>query len=156
MTLVRPISVQGMKELRKALRDMDGESQKEIRVALNQVAAGVAQGAARRVPVRTGKARATLRAMSSQTETRIAAGGKKAPYYGWLDFGGTVGHGRVAGGSKKLAGGATGGHAGATKRPWFPGGRYIYPTIAANRDSLAKAVEKQLVELARSKGLEVS
>lgn len=136
--LVKPIAVQGMKELRKALRDLDGESQKEIRVALNEVASTVAQGAARRVPVRSGKARASLRAMSSQTETRIAAGGRKAPYYGWLDFGGRIGRNK------------------AQKRPWFDGGRYIYPTIAANRDSLAKAVEAQLVKLARSKGLEVS
>lgn len=137
MTLVKPIAVTGMKELRKALKDMDGESQKEIRVALNRVADTVAQGAARRVPVRSGKARATLRAMSSQTETRISAGGRKAPYYGWLDFGGRIGRNK------------------SQLRPFFEGGRYIYPTIAANRDSLAKAVDKQLKDLARSKGLEV-
>jgi hypothetical protein len=146
----RPIAVEGMKDLQRALKDLDGESQKEIRVALNEVAATVAQGASRRVPVRTGRARGSLRAMSSQRETRISAGGRKAPYYGWLDFGGTVGKGRIAGGEKKRAAAA-----GSVKRPWFEGGRYIYPTIAANRDSLAKAVEKQLVDLARRKGLEV-
>jgi hypothetical protein len=136
--LVRPIAVTGMKELQRALRDLDGESQKEIRVALNQVAATVAQGAARRVAVRTGKARGTLRVMSSQTETRIAAGGRKAPYYGWLDFGGRIGKDK------------------SVRRPFVREGRYIYPTIAANRDTLAKAIEAQLVKLARSKGLEVS
>lgn len=155
MTLIRPIAVEGMKDLQKALKEMDGESQKEIRVALNAVAATVAQGAARRVPVKTGRARASLREFSSQRETRIAAGGRKAPYYGWLDFGGTVGKGRTPGGFKKKAGGATGGTAGSIHRPWFEGGRYIYPTIAANRDSLAKAVHKQLMDLAKSKGLTV-
>lgn len=138
MTLVKPIAVQGMKELQRALKELDGESQKQIRVALNTVADTVAQGAARRVPVKTGKARASLRAMSSQRETRIAAGGRKAPYYGWLDFGGRIGR------NKSVA------------RPFVPGGRYIWPTIAANRDNLAGAVDKALKDLARSKGLEVS
>lgn len=138
MTLVKPIAVTGMKELQRALKDMDGESQKEIRVALNTVAATVVQGAARRVPVRTGKARSSLKAMSSQTETRIKAGGRKAEYYGWLDFGGRVGR------KKSVA------------RPVLRQGRYIWPTVAANRANLATAVQKALVDLARSKGLEVS
>lgn len=137
MTLVKPIAVQGMKELQRALKDLDGESQKEIRVALNTVAETVAQGAARRVPVRSGKARATLRAMSSQRETRISAGGRKAPYYGWLDFGGRIGKDK------------------SVSRKFVRGGRYIWPTIGANRDALAGAIEKALVDLARSKGLEV-
>lgn len=138
MALVRPIAVEGMRDLQRALRELDGESQKEIRVALNAVAETVAQGAARRVPKRTGKARASLRAQSSQRETRIAAGGRKAPYYGWLDFGGRIGRDK------------------ATVRPFVRQGRYIWPTIAANRDNLAQAVEKALVDLARSKGLEVT
>jgi hypothetical protein len=135
--LVKPIAVQGMKELQRALKDLDGQSQKEIRVALNTVAETVAQGAARRVPRRTGRARATLRAMSSQTETRISAGGRKAEYYGWLDFGGRVGRDK------------------SVERPFIKRGRYIWPTVAANRDGLAEAVEKALVDLARAKGLEV-
>jgi len=135
---VRPIAVEGMRDLQRALRELDGESQKEIRVAFNAVAETVAQGAARRVPKRTGKARASLRAQSSQRETRIAAGGRKAPYYGWLDFGGRIGRDK------------------ATVRPFVRQGRYIWPTIAANRDNLAQAVEKALVDLARSKGLEVT
>jgi len=138
VALVRPIAVEGMRDLQRALRELDGESQKEIRVALNAVAETVAQGAARRVPKRTGKARASLRAQSSQRETRIAAGGRKAPYYGWLDFGGRIGRDK------------------ATVRPFVRQGRYIWPTIAANRDNLAQAVEKALVDLARSKGLEVT
>lgn len=138
MTLVKPIAVEGMKQLQRALKDLDGESQKEIRVALNRVADTVAQGAARRVPVRTGKARASLKAMSSQRETRVSAGGRKAPYYGWLDFGGRIGKNK------------------SVRRPFVKGGRYIWPTVAANRDQLATAVETALVDLARSKGLEVS
>lgn len=138
MSVINPIRVEGMRELQRALKELDGESQKEIRVALNRVADTVAQGAARRVPVRTGKARASLRAMSSQRETRVSAGGRKAPYYGWLEFGGRIGKDK------------------SVVRPFVKGGRYLWPTIAANRDALAGAVEGALVDLARAKGLEVS
>jgi len=137
MGTVHPIRVEGMKELQRALKELDGESQKEIRVALNEVAVTVAQGAARRVPVRTGAARESLRAMSSQRETRISAGGRKAPWYGWLDFGGAVGRNN------------------SVRRPFVRQGRYIFPTIGANRDGLARAVRDALVALARRKGLEV-
>lgn len=135
---VAAIKVDGMRELQAALKALDGESQKEIRVALNEVADTVRMGAARRVPTKTGKAKASLRATSSQRETRITAGGRKAEYYGWLDFGGRVGKER------------------SVSRPFLRQGRYIWPTIAANRDTLARAVESQLVALARRKGLEVN
>lgn len=137
MTLVKPISVHGMKELQRALKELDGESQKEIRTALNTVADTVVQGAARRIPTRSGKARASLRSMSSQRETRIKGGGRKAPYLGWLEFGGRIGKDK------------------SVSRPFVRGGRYIWPTIAANRQNLADAIQKALVDLARSKGLEV-
>lgn len=131
----RPIAVHGMKELQKALKDLDGESQKEIRLVLNDVAKTVAQGAAMRVPARTGRARASLRASSSQRESRVSAGGRKASYYGWLDFGGKTGRNK------------------SVHRRFVPGGRYLYPTIAANRDSLVNAIAQSLNDLAKKKGL---
>jgi len=135
MSFERPIAVKGMVELQRALKALDGESQKEIRVALNRVADTVAQGAARRVPVRTGKARSSLRARSSQRETKVGAGGRKAPYYAWLDFGGRIGRDK------------------SVRRRVVPGGRYLYPTLSANRDSLAKAIAQALQDLAERKGL---
>lgn len=137
MALVKAIAVEGMKDLQAALKAMDGESQKEIRVALNRVAETVVAGAARRVPVRSGRARASLKAASSQRETRVGAGGRKAPYYGWLDFGGRIGRDK------------------SQRRPFVAGGRYIWPAVAANREALARAVDEQLKSLARSKGLRV-
>lgn len=133
--LVEPIKVKGMVELQRALKDLDGESQKEIRVVLNRVAETVAQGAARRVPVRTGRARASLRAKSSQRETKVSGYGRKAPYGPWLDFGGKVGR------DKSL------------RRPFVHGGRYLYPTLAAQRPNLVKAITEGLEELMQRKGL---
>lgn len=157
MATIQPTKIEGLRELQAALKALDGESQKKIRVFLNEVAQTVVGGASRRVPVRKGRARASLKAMSGQREAKVQGGGSKAPYYGWLDFGGTVGKGRVAAGvAKKRAGGASGGTAGSVTRPWFPGGRYIYPAYAANRDSIQGALEKGLAELIREAGLEPS
>lgn len=152
MSAVEPIKIAGLRDFQAALKRMDGESQKQLRVVLNSVSDTVAQAAARRVPRRTGRAAASLRAQSSQREARVMGGSKKVPYYGWLDFGGTVGKGRVSSHiAKKKA--AT---AGRVKRPYVQGGRYIYPAFTANRDSIYKALEKALADLARDAGLEVS
>lgn len=155
MTVPEPIKIVGLRELQRALKQMDGESQKKLRLVLNTIAETVAQGASRRVPTRTGRAKGSLRPQSSQREAKVVGGSKKASYYGWLEFGGTVGRGRVAGGAKKRAGGATGGKAGSVKRTWIASGRYIYPTYAANRDSIQTALARSLAELAREAGLEV-
>lgn len=138
MSAVQPLKIVGLRDLQRALKALDGESQKQIRVALNSVAEGVAAGAARRVPVRSGKARASLRAQSSQREARVIGGSKKVPYYGWLEFGGKVGPGKGA------------------HRRYVSGGRYIYPAYAANRDGIYKALDAAMAALIRDAGLEVT
>lgn len=94
MTFGSPIRVEGLRELQAALKAFDGESQKALRVALNNAVEGIASDARRRVPTRSGKARASIRATSSQREARVSAGKKAVPYYGWLDYGGKTGIGR--------------------------------------------------------------
>lgn len=137
---VKPIKIEGLREFQRALKEVDGESQKQLRVVLNQVAETVAQGAARRVPRKSGRAAASLRTASSQREARVQGGGARVPYYGWLDFGGT----------------RTGRAGGRSYRPFVKSGRYMYPTIAANTDTLAKALSDALARVARDAGLEVT
>lgn len=138
MSTIQPIKIQGLREFQAALKAMDGESQKKLKVALDNVSEVVAAGAARRVPRRTGKAAASLRAQSSQREAKVVGGSKKVPYYGWLDFGGRVGKDR------------------SVSRPFVKSGRYLWPTVAANRQPLEKALQKALVELAREAGMEAT
>lgn len=140
MSAVDPIKIQGLKEFQRALKEMDGESQKQLRVVLNDVARTVATGAARRVPRQTGRAAASLREQSSQREARVIGGSKKVPYYGWLDFGGRVGRDRTV------------------RRPFIKAGRYMYPTLGANKETIGKALQQGLAQLARDAGvgLEVS
>lgn len=136
MTTIKPIKVEGLKEFQRALKDADGESQKKLRLVLNDVSNTVVAGAARRVPRRTGRAAASLRAQSSQREARVIGGSKKVPYYGWLDFGGRIGRDK------------------SQRRPFIQAGRYLWPTVAANRQSLENALQKGLIDLAREAGLE--
>lgn len=138
MTTVAPIKVKGLREFQAALKAMDGESQKQLRVALNKASDLVVAGASRRVPRRSGKAAASIRASSSQREARVMGGSKKVPYYGWLDFGGRVGKQH------------------ATKRPYVSGGRYMYPAYVAAQTEILAALEAALADLARNAGLEVT
>lgn len=133
---IKPIKVEGLKEFQRALKTLDGESQKRLKVVLDDVSRVVAQAAARRVPHRTGRAAASLRAQSSQREARVVGGSKKIPYYGFLDFGGRVGK------NKSVA------------RPFVKSGRYLWPAVAANRTSLEKALQQGLLDLARDVGLD--
>lgn len=130
------IRIEGLRDLQKALRDLDGESQKMLRVVLNQAAETVIGGARRRVPNDTGVARASLKPRSGQREATVVGGGRKAPYYPWLDFGGNL----PRGGS----------------RPFVKDGRYLYPSWSANRDSILVALAESLAEMVEDAGLEIS
>lgn len=132
---VRPIQITGLRDLQAALKALDGESQKQIRVVFNEAAQAVVGGASKRVPVVTGKARKSLRASSGQREAKVSGGNKQAEYYGFLDFGGTVGRKR------------------ATRRRFITEGRYMYPAYSANHASIQKALEKSIVEMCRNTGL---
>lgn len=137
MATIAPISIKGLRELQAALKQMDGETQKQLRVVFNDAAQTVVGGASRRVPARTGAARQSLRVSSSQREAKVSGGSKRVAYYGWLDFGGKTGRHR------------------SVSRPFVKDGRYIYPAYHANKASIGAALEKGITELCRNAGLEV-
>lgn len=148
------VEVRGIIELRKALRDLDRDLPKEMAAGLAEAAAIVGDEARRRVPRRTGRAAESIKVRKQQSGAALAVGGAKAGYYPWLDFGGTVGRGRIAGGAKKLAGGATGGRAGSVKRPYIPGGRYIYPALRDKDREVKAKVDEVLARMATKAGFE--
>ena len=135
---IDPIKIEGLRELQKALKDADGESQKRLRIVFNEVAETIVQGARRRMPTKTGAAKSSVRATSGQREAKVSAGSKKAPYVPWLDYGGSVGRNK------------------SVTRPFVKGGRYVYPTYHSNKDSIQKALVEQLTKLLREVGLDVS
>lgn len=131
------IKVYGLAEFSRNLRKMDSELPKALRLAMNQAADVVVVAARRDVPRRSGAAARSLVARSTRTAVRVAAGGRRAPYYPWLDFGGRVGRGR------------------SVRRPFIPDGRYIYPAYHANRDRVEQVMTAALLDVARQAGVEV-
>lgn len=132
-----PIKVDGLREFQRTLRALDAGLPRTLRLAHNEAAKIVVDWAQPRVPARTGKARASVRATSSQREARVTGGGKRVPYYPWLDFGGRVGRNRTV------------------QRPFQKGGRYIYPGYTRNKDKIQDALVDALVQVAVDAGLTV-
>lgn len=131
------IRIDGLKEFQRALRDMDKDLPKRIRVVLNEATGLVIDWASPRVPSRTGRARASIKARSSQREARVAIGGRRAPYMPWLDFGG---QGKRPGRP--------------SARPFIRKGRYLYAGLDAKRDEVTEVMARGLSALAHDAGLE--
>lgn len=137
MAAVEPIRVEGLKELQRAMRQAQDGSQKQLRVVLNSVAGIVVADAQSRVPTRSGRARATYRAQSGQREARVVAGSARAPYVGWLEWGGRVGKkNRVV-------------------RARVSVSRYMGRAFKSNLPRIVERLEDALVDVARSAGLDV-
>jgi hypothetical protein len=133
------IRIEGLKEFQRALRDMDKALPKQIRLILNDATALVIDTARPRMPSKTGRARGSLKARSSQREARVALGGTRAPYTPWLDFGG---EGKVKGRPPA--------------RPFIKKGRYLYPALESRRDEITERMSEGLDQLGRDAGLEMS
>jgi hypothetical protein len=132
------ITVNGLKELQRSLKNAEDATPKMLRLALNDVTGIVLDYARPQVPTRSGAAKGSMKARSTQREARIQAGGTRAPYYPWLDFGGHVGRG------------------GGVARPFFKEGRYIYPTLRQKHPEIIEAAAAALAGLIRDAGLEVT
>lgn len=81
-----------------------------------------------KVPRKSGYAQFTIKARSGGNTLYVLAGGKSsvAPYFGWLDFGGTLkGLGR--------------GRNQTISRPIIKRGRYVYPGILETQTQLVEA-----------------
>lgn len=136
--MAEPLQITGLREFQRALRQMDAGLPKQIRLVFNDATKVVIRDATSRMPSRSGRAIASVKARSSQREARVAIGGARAPYVPWLDYGGKTGPNR------------------SVVRPFIREGRYLYPALTRERDELQKILEAGLVELATGAGLEVS
>lgn len=134
---VKALEVQGLREFASALRRVSADAPKQLRTVANTCAEFLLGKVRPLVPRRTGRAVASLVARSTRTAVRIAIGGRKAPYYPWLDFGGSVGPNK------------------SSKRPFFSDGRYLYPTYHKHRDDFQTILADGIVELAEDSGMEV-
>lgn len=137
MTDFEVVSVKGLKPLSAALKRVNSEAPKGLRIALNGVADIVVRGAVPLIPRKSGAAAKSVKVKSTRTSAKIQAGGPRVPYYPWLDFGGRVGRHK------------------SVVRDFYKGGRYIYPTIAKKQPEIQAALEQALKDVVKAAGLEV-
>lgn len=131
------VSVTGLAQLSRGLRAIDAQAPKELRLALNQAAQMLVDEAGPKIPQKSGAARRSLVARSTRTSARVAVGGKKAPWFPWLDFGG---QGRKAGRP--------------SARPFIGEGRYIYPTLRQIKPRIEAQLQESISAVIRNAGLQ--
>lgn len=137
MATIEPIKIQGLLEFRRNLRKLDKDLPKALRLANNEAAQIVVDWAQPKVPTKSGRAARSVRAKSTGTQARVEGGGKRVPYYPWLDFGGRVGPKR------------------SVKRPFDKSGRYIFPGYQHNKDQVHDVLVDALINVAREAGVDV-
>lgn len=102
---------------------------------VNQSAENVASRARRDVPIGPG-AGGHARSSVEARDGILVGGGAKYSYYPWLEFGGRVGINN------------------SVNRQRIRSGRYIYPALVKERPLIEGRMERGLVSMARSSGLE--
>ena len=137
--MVNVIRIDGLAEFSRNLRKLDSDLPKVLRIALNEGADLVVHEATPPIPKRTGRAARSVKARSTRTAVRVVAGGKRAGYFPFLDFGGRVGKNK------------------SVRRPFLKEGRYIYPAYFRARDSgeFQQTLSKALIDVARQAGVVV-
>jgi HK97 gp10 family phage protein len=137
------LRIEGLREFNRNLKALDSDLPKAVRLAFNAAADIIVDEAQARIPSDTGKARKSVKARSTRTQSRVVGGGNRAPYYPWLDFGGQIG---------SRSGKARGGRG---RRPFLKHGRYIYNAYFRNKGEYQKVMEAELVDVAQRAGFEV-
>jgi hypothetical protein len=128
--------VSGLKEIRRDLISADKRYGPEIRKVLKATAQIVVTDAQSRVPVRSGRAKKSIRPATSGASAAIRGGQKTVPYYGWLDFGGRIRPRKIII-DRPVIKSANGLH----------NGRYIYPAIKAKMPSAVKYLKENIAKL---------
>jgi hypothetical protein len=132
-----PIKIHGLKEFSRSLRRIDSDLPKALRVANNYGADVVVQWAQPRVPHDSGAAAGSIRAKSTRTSARVAAGSAAVPYYAWLDWGGRVGVRK------------------SVYRPFLTEGRYLYPGLEANREKIIAKLAEAYADISQQAGVQL-
>lgn len=131
------IHIEGLAQLNRGLRRLGADAPKGLRLAQNEAADTLIDHTRPKIPAVSGAARRSLVARSTRTSARVAVGGKRAPWFPWLDFGG---EGRRPGRP--------------AKRAFLKEGRYVYPTLREVRPQIEEQLQDALTAVIRGAGLE--
>ncbi len=132
------VKIDGLQQLHRALKEISPEIRKQMVREFRGIASNVANDARDRMPERSGTAKRSVRASTIGGGAAVRGGGTRAPYYGWLDFGGHL--------TKK------GKRHNSQYREKLKEGRYIYPAISRRRDDIRKAAESAVHRAKKAAG----
>lgn len=133
------VKVEGLKELRRSLGQIDKTLQKNLRGRLKGIGDKVAANARGRMPKRTGRAAGSVKAGVSGNNAYVQTGKASVPYAAWLDWGGVLK--------------PTGARRNTISRPRIKGGRYLYPAIERMQPQTQREALEAFNETARELGL---
>lgn len=129
------IVVKGLDRYQASLSRARLESTRQLDLLTDRAAQLLRDDTARRVPRgRSGAARASVRVVGGAGTSQVVAGGHKAPYYGWLDFGGVAGRN-------------------GARRPYNRRGRYLLRALFSLDSRLQAETEDALGRVMDSSGL---
>jgi len=134
------VYVSNLAEVRKYLRKIHPDLVPVLREDLKSaIIQNTLPAILRKIPKKSGYAQFTLKARSGGNTLYVLAGGKSsvAPYYGWLDFGGTL-KGRGRGRNQTIV------------RPIIKRGRYVYPGILETQQRLVEAAGRAVDKAVQS------
>lgn len=142
--MITRITVVGLNELLRDIKRADPAVAKGLRIAGNKAVQFIVEDSKARVPTRKGKAKGSIKGRSTQKLVRVQAGGSRAPYFGFLDFGNVVHHKSGVGRNDTMV------------RPFERTGRYVWKSFADNRIKLLKAYEEAVAKAIDDAGLDVT
>lgn len=138
------IEVQNLGKFTSSLRKVNDGLPSAMKEGFTKIADIVRDATRAKMPHRSGDAKGSVTSRGKQRGAAIAVGGQKAPYYPWLDFGGSVGRGHMPGKA----------WSGAIKRDVIPKGRYLYPSIAENSDTIKRETDALLERVIKGAGFD--
>ena len=136
------VKVTGLTQLVRAFKETDTELPKHLKTELLTVATDVVGKVVGKVPHgKTGRAGGSVKARSTSRGASIAAGGRAAPYWTWIDWGGST---------KRWP-------SGAIRRTFIKGdGRYLYATIKEENTNIKEAVDAAVKKVALEAGFDTT
>lgn len=134
------IRVRGWAKVHAELGTFGSKLPRVVKQAAREAALPVARETKALLPVgpaARGHVRSSIRVATTRGGVAIRGGGARFPYYPWLEFGGRVGRRK------------------SVHRARIRGGRYLYPSLVRHRPFIERTMNRNIVEAARSAGLNV-
>lgn len=127
--MIQGVQVEGLNRFARAMRKVDASFPARLRAGFNESARIVAEEARTSVPKKSGTLAGTIRASSTTRHARVSMGGARAPYAGFIEFGGHVGRNK------------------SVHREYIAGGRYLFPAFKNKRTEVEVAMSAMVRRL---------